>query len=73
MEADPAVVVVAAVPAIIVAGAIVAKVTAEATTGGQAAYAKAGGVAEEALSIIHTVTAFGGEQAASNTCQARHC
>eukprot|EP00179_Madagascaria_erythrocladioides_P007017 CAMPEP_0198307156 /NCGR_PEP_ID=MMETSP1450-20131203/69_1 /TAXON_ID=753684 ORGANISM="Madagascaria erythrocladiodes, Strain CCMP3234" /NCGR_SAMPLE_ID=MMETSP1450 /ASSEMBLY_ACC=CAM_ASM_001115 /LENGTH=1259 /DNA_ID=CAMNT_0044009719 /DNA_START=76 /DNA_END=3852 /DNA_ORIENTATION=- len=58
-------VIIAAVPGLIVSGAIFAKVTATAVTGGQAAYAKAGGVADEQLSLIRTVAAFGGEDEAA--------
>jgi len=48
-------------PALLVVGGLFGKLAAEATTGGQDAYAKAGAVAEEALALIRTVVAFGGE------------
>mmetsp|Transcript_13835 Transcript_13835/g.23609 ORF Transcript_13835/g.23609 Transcript_13835/m.23609 type:complete len:1415 (+) Transcript_13835:1379-5623(+) len=49
-------------PAIALSGAIMGKLTASATTQGQEAYARAGGIAGEALSLIRTVVAFGGEE-----------
>jgi len=54
-------VILATAPALIIVGGIFGKLAAEATTGGQKAYAKAGAAAEEALSLIRTVVAFGGE------------
>jgi hypothetical protein len=43
-------------------GALVAKLSANAANEEQAAYGKAGAVAEEVISLIRTVTAFGGKQ-----------
>jgi len=54
-------VILATAPALIIVGGLFGKLAAEATTGGQKAYAKAGAAAEEALSLIRTVVAFGGE------------
>eukprot|EP00123_Amoebidium_parasiticum_P013463 comp21970_c0_seq1/m.31708 comp21970_c0_seq1/g.31708 ORF comp21970_c0_seq1/g.31708 comp21970_c0_seq1/m.31708 type:complete len:1325 (-) comp21970_c0_seq1:487-4461(-) len=54
-------VILAAVPLLAICGAFLAKLTSEMTSRGQTAYARAGGVAEEALSLIRTVVAFGGE------------
>mmetsp|Transcript_9271 Transcript_9271/g.18897 ORF Transcript_9271/g.18897 Transcript_9271/m.18897 type:complete len:1302 (-) Transcript_9271:938-4843(-) len=58
-------VITAAIPLLMLSGAIFANVTASATTESQGAYARAGGVADEILSLIRTVTAFGGQTLAS--------
>ena len=49
-------------PALIVTGGIMGKVMAFITSHEQTAYADAGAVAEEVVSSIRTVVAFGGEQ-----------
>lgn len=55
-------VVLAVVPLLMISGAAYAKAMAEGTLASQAAYAKAGGVAQEVLSLIRTVAAFGSEE-----------
>ena len=52
----------AAFPLIAVSGAIMGKMMSSQAKAGQEIYAKAGGVAEEVLSCIRTVVAFGGEE-----------
>ena len=49
-------------PLMIIAGAAIAKATAAFTSKEQKEYASAGAVAEEVLSSIRTVFAFGGEK-----------
>lgn len=55
-------VVLAVVPFLMISGAAYAKAMAEGTLASQAAYAKAGGVAQEVLSLISAVAAFGSEE-----------
>ncbi|RKP07807.1 P-glyco protein Abcb1 [Thamnocephalis sphaerospora] len=57
-----ALVLMAAFPLLIAAGAIMGKVVSTATTSGQDAYAQAGSIAEEVISGIKTVSAFGGQE-----------
>ncbi|KAI9594132.1 P-loop containing nucleoside triphosphate hydrolase protein [Syncephalis fuscata] len=49
-------------PVLATAGAIMGRIVTAAVTGGQNAYAKAGSVAEEVLSGIKTVSAFGAQE-----------
>lgn len=49
-------------PALVVTGGITGKVIGNLTSKEQSAYAKAGSIAEEVLSSIRTVVAFGGEE-----------
>lgn len=49
-------------PVLAVCGAIFAKLTAESTEEGQGSYGSAGAVASEVLSLIKTVSAFGGQE-----------
>lgn len=53
---------VAFTPLMVVSGAILAKLTAAFTSKEQDEYASAGAIAEEVLSSIRTVLAFGGEK-----------
>jgi len=55
-------VILSVVPLLVISGGLFAKVSASATAQGQEAYARAGGIAEEVLSLIRTVVAFGGEE-----------
>ena len=48
-------------PLLAISGAIMSKSIAASTVEGQAAYASAGSVAEQVISGIRTVVAFGGE------------
>ena len=48
-------------PILAISGGFLAKITASFTAKAQTQYASAGGVAEEVLSAIRTVFAFGGE------------
>ena len=50
-------------PALMITGILIGKVMASYTSQEQAAYASAGAVAEEVISSIRTVSAFGGEHA----------
>lgn len=54
-------VVLSVMPALVLAAALMGKYLAESTSGGQDSYAEAGGVADEVLSSIKTVMAFGGQ------------
>lgn len=54
-------VVLSTAPALAVVGGLFGKFAAEATVRGQKSYAAAGAVAEEALTLIRTVVAYGGE------------
>ncbi|XP_078355076.1 ATP-dependent translocase ABCB1-like, partial [Oculina patagonica] len=49
-------------PLMVIAGGLIAKIMTSMTTRGLDAYAKAGSIAEEVLSSIKTVAAFGGEK-----------
>lgn len=51
----------AATPLLAISGVIVAKSVAESATQGMSAYAKAGAIAEEVISLIRVVVAFGGQ------------
>ncbi|KAK1866852.1 hypothetical protein I4F81_009364 [Pyropia yezoensis] len=55
-------VVLAVVPILMISGSAYTKAMAEGTLASQAAYAKAGGVAQEVLSLIRAVAAFGSEE-----------
>ncbi|KAJ1954440.1 hypothetical protein GGI12_005790, partial [Dipsacomyces acuminosporus] len=55
-------VVLAVLPVVVGSGSIMGKFIAARASGGQDAYAEAGGVADEVLSSIKTVMAFGGEE-----------
>ncbi|PFX21918.1 Multidrug resistance protein 1 [Stylophora pistillata] len=55
-------VIIAVSPLLVIAGALIGKVMTAMTTKGLNSYAKAGSVAEEVLSSIRTVVAFGGEK-----------
>ncbi|CAN8072382.1 unnamed protein product [Agarophyton chilense] len=55
-------VVLAVTPLLMVAGAVFGNASAEATGDGLGAYGQAGAVASEVLSLIRTVTAFGGQE-----------
>ncbi|RKP10199.1 P-loop containing nucleoside triphosphate hydrolase protein [Thamnocephalis sphaerospora] len=57
-----ALVLMAVFPILVAAGAIMGRLVTESTTAGQEAYAKAGAVAEEVISGIKTVSAFGGQE-----------
>ena len=57
-----ALVMLAVCPLIVIAGGLTAKVMASLTSKEQTAYAEAGAVAEQAISSIRTVVAFGGEE-----------
>ena len=57
-----ALVILSVVPLLAICGAFMARIMASLSTKGQAAYASAGAVAEEALSSMRTVSAFGAEQ-----------
>ncbi|KAF9195458.1 Multidrug resistance protein 1 [Haplosporangium sp. Z 767] len=50
------------VPLMAIAGGLMAKYAIQTTTDGQDSYAKAGGLAEQAISSIRTVVAFGGQK-----------
>ena len=56
-----ALVMLAVCPLIVLAGALTGKVMASLTSKEQTAYAEAGAIAEQAISAIRTVVAFGGE------------
>ena len=56
-----ALVMLAVCPLIVLAGALTGKVMASLTSKEQTAYAEAGAIAEQAISSIRTVVAFGGE------------
>lgn len=56
-----ALVILSVVPLLMICGAIMGKFITEFTNSTQASYGKAGGVAEEVISSIRTVAAFGGE------------
>ena len=58
-------VVLAVVPLVALAGAAMGRVISTYSQLGQEAYGKAGGVADEVLSSIRTVVAFGGEDRAA--------
>jgi ABC-type multidrug transport system fused ATPase/permease subunit len=49
-------------PVLVVCGAVFAQLTASSVGEGQGAYGSAGGVANETLSLIKTVSAFGGQE-----------
>lgn len=55
-------VIIAVSPLIVIAGGIIGKLLSSATTQELNAYAKAGSIAEEVISAIRTVAAFGGEK-----------
>lgn len=55
-------VIIAVSPLIVIAGGIIGKLLSSATTQELNAYAKAGSIAEEVISSIRTVAAFGGEK-----------
>ncbi|KAK9760001.1 hypothetical protein K7432_016415 [Basidiobolus ranarum] len=57
-----ALVLLAALPLLAAVGALMARFVTTNTSNGQGAYASAGGVAEEVLSSIKTVSAFGGQK-----------
>ena len=54
--------VLATTPLLAAAGGIMAKVTTDTTSGGLGAYSRAGAIANEAISMIRTVTAFGAQK-----------
>jgi ABC-type multidrug transport system fused ATPase/permease subunit len=55
-------IIVAFLPLLALVGAVIGRVTAASTSEGQQAYGSAGAVASEALSLIKTVSAFGGQE-----------
>lgn len=66
-----ALVILAVVPLLAVGGAFLGKLLADSATEGQAAYAKAGGVADEVLSGIRTIVAFGSEDRSADRYKSR--
>jgi ATP-binding cassette, subfamily B (MDR/TAP), member 1 len=54
-------IIIAFLPLLALVGAAIGRLTAESTSEGQHAYGEAGAVASEVLSLIRTVTAFGGQ------------
>ena len=54
--------VLATTPLLAIAGGVMAKVTTDTTSGGLGAYSTAGAIANEAISMIRTVTAFGAQK-----------
>jgi ABC-type multidrug transport system fused ATPase/permease subunit len=55
-------IIVAFLPLLALVGAVIGRVTAASTSEGQQAYGSAGAVSSEALSLIKTVSAFGGQE-----------